>query len=103
MGNHHTQDSTSVLEKVYIETKSLYQVVILNDSSTHIDFVISLLRDIFNKSDREATAITMAVHNTGQAVVGTYDEEIAVTKQHESMSVAKDNGFLDFTVEVKEL
>jgi len=76
---------TAVLDDVALAPKRLkpppkYAVVLLNDDYTPMDFVVAVLRQIFNKSDDEATAIMLAVHNDGQGVCGIYTQDIAETR-----------------------
>ncbi|MCK5809046.1 ATP-dependent Clp protease adapter ClpS [bacterium] len=63
-----------------IKHPSLYRVVLLNDDYTTMDFVVSILIEIFGKSASEATAIMLDVHEMGRGVVGTFPFDIAKTK-----------------------
>jgi len=58
----------------------LYQVVLLNDDFTPMDFVVEILRRFFQKSGAEATRIMLAVHHEGRGVCGIYPMEIAESK-----------------------
>lgn len=69
---------TSTLPKV--ARPSLYKVVLLNDDFTPMEFVISVLKKFFNKSDGEAQRIMMQVHQDGAAIAGVYTFEVAETK-----------------------
>jgi ATP-dependent Clp protease adaptor protein ClpS len=71
-----------------LKTPSLFKVVFLNDDFTPMDFVIQVLNEIYNKSEAEAYAITVAVHQTGRGVVGTYTKEIAEQKVYETKMAA---------------
>jgi ATP-dependent Clp protease adaptor protein ClpS len=57
-----------------------YRVVLLNDDFTPIQFVVALVQQVFRKSNEEAIAITMQVHEKGMGVAGVYTYEIAETK-----------------------
>ena len=72
-----------------LKVPSLYNVVLLNDDYTPMEFVIQVLREIFNKSNEDAYHVTMAVHKNGRAIVGTYTKEIADQKVLETMTVAR--------------
>lgn len=79
----------------------IYNVIMHNDEVTTMDFVVSVLVNIFNKSEATAESLMMKIHNEGMAVVGSYSLDIAETKAHYAMMAAKDNGFpLRITVEV---
>ena len=98
-----TYSDTSVLEEVKVQPLSLYKVVMLNDDTTHMNFVVGVLCDVFHKTAEEANAIMLNIHNSGTGVAGVYDKEVAYTKQDESLDLAKMNGFNEFGVVVELL
>ena len=58
----------------------MFKVMLLNDDYTSMDFVVSILEQIFSKSPAEATQIMMAVHKSGRGLCGIYAKQIAETK-----------------------
>lgn len=81
----------------------MYRVIMHNDDVTTMDFVVMVLATIFHKSELEAEAIMLKIHHEGKAVVGTYYYDIAVTKQMQTMRLARENHFpLVVTVEIDE-
>lgn len=70
-----------------------WKVLLLNDDYTPMDFVISLLIQIFKHTEENARNITMQVHNEGSGVAGVYTFEIAEIKAVESTTLARTNGF----------
>ncbi len=58
----------------------MYRVLIHNDDFTPMEFVVRLLQVVFHRSEAEATAIMLHIHNTGIGVAGVYTHEIAETK-----------------------
>ena len=76
-----------------VREPGMFHVIFLNDNYTPMDFVVEVLLKIFNKSETDAIKIMMKVHQEGQASVGTYIEDIAVTKSETVKKVARDNGF----------
>jgi ATP-dependent Clp protease adaptor protein ClpS len=82
-------------EKIKIKNKepSLYKVVFLNDDKTPMEFVVSLLIELFKHSEKTATSITLEIHEKGSGVVGVYSYEIAEQKALEATSLSRDNGF----------
>ena len=70
-----------------------FNVVLLNDNYTSMDFVVDVLVLIFNKDEREAERIMMDVHRKGRGVVGKYTLDIAVTKSEQVHSLAEQNNF----------
>ena len=79
-------------DKVELVFPNRYNVLLLNDDYTSMDFVIQLLVEVFNRSLDEATAITMKVHDEGQGIAGTYSHEVAEQKQTESSMISRHNG-----------
>ncbi len=77
------------------ETKEprLYKVLLHNDDYTTMDFVVRVLMEIFRKSEPEATAIMLAVHEQGKGVCGVYPAEMAETKISEVHARARQEGF----------
>ena len=77
-----------------------YNVIMINDDFTTMEFVVALLIDVFHKDELTAQAIMMNIHKNGQAVVGKYPYDIAVTKTRIALDRAKEQGFpLRVTVE----
>ncbi len=62
------------------EEPKLYQVLLLNDDYTPMDFVTFVLKKFFSKSEAEAHQIMLDVHNKGAGVAGIYSFEVAETK-----------------------
>ncbi|MBP1590802.1 MAG: ATP-dependent Clp protease adaptor ClpS [Oscillospiraceae bacterium] len=83
------------LERTGSKTKEpkRYNVIMLNDDFTTMDFVVAVLIDIFHKDQLTAEALMLDVHKKGKAVVGTYSYDIAVTKTRTAMQRARDEGF----------
>lgn len=79
--------------KTKIVPPSLFNVVMLNDDFTTMEFVVDILIKYFEKEHVEAEVLMMKIHNEKQAVVGTYTYDIAVTKCCKVFSEAKEAGF----------
>ncbi|MCL4136845.1 UNVERIFIED_CONTAM: hypothetical protein GTU68_013078 [Idotea baltica] len=58
-----------------------------------MDFVVSVLENIFNKTPAEAVKIMLKVHKDGQGLTGFYPREIAETKCELVARKAKEKGF----------
>jgi ATP-dependent Clp protease adaptor protein ClpS len=70
-----------------------YKVVLLNDDSTPIEFVIQILRELFKHSIATAEQLTMTIHNEGSGIAGVYAYEIAEQKAIEVVNLSRANGF----------
>lgn len=58
----------------------LYQVVLLNDDYTPMDFVVEVLQVFFGLNIERATQVMLHVHTRGKGVCGVYTREVAETK-----------------------
>lgn len=91
MANTDIQLDERIKSKI-VEPKK-WKVVFLNDDATPMDFVISLLIEIFKHNIQTAKEITMQVHETGSGVAGLYSFEIAEAKAAEATTLSRGNGF----------
>ena len=81
-----------VLEKdPEVKEPPSYQVILLNDDYTPMEFVILVLEKFFKKSRTEATQIMLHVHQKGMGVCGLYPYEVAETKVVQVMDYARKN------------
>ncbi len=72
---------------------ALYNVFLLNDDYTTMDFVIQILEKIFQKNMTEAAQIMLHVHKNGVGLAGTYPREIAETKVEAVHRIARGSEF----------
>ncbi|MNX91887.1 ATP-dependent Clp protease adapter protein ClpS [compost metagenome] len=73
----------------------------LNDDYTPMDFVVSVLVNVFDKNQDEARQLTESIHNTGRAVVLVTTLEVARQKVDDTMKLAANYSFDKFKV-IKE-
>jgi ATP-dependent Clp protease adaptor protein ClpS len=66
-----------------------YYVIMHNDDTTPMDFVIDVLIEIFHHDNQTAIDLTMKIHEEGKAIVGMYNLEIAEQKVSDVSIVAK--------------
>jgi len=71
----------------------MFKVILLNDDYTPMEFVVEILKTIFNKPHAEATRIMLHVHQNGMGVAGVYPYEIAETKVRAVEELARDNEY----------
>lgn len=78
----------ALTERPDIKPPSMYEVILLNDDYTPIDFVEDILKRFFSKNEEQSQNITMQVHNQGRGICGVYPKDIAESKalQVESFS-----------------
>tara|TARA_B100000161_G_scaffold93027_1_gene65485 strand:- start:287 stop:601 length:315 start_codon:yes stop_codon:yes gene_type:complete len=81
------------VQEVKPKTKKppMFDVILLNDDFTPMDFVVYVLKEIFNHTDQEANEIMLRVHNEGEASCGIFTKDLAETKSYEVNNLAKIN------------
>lgn len=87
------QSSNRSATRLKIKHTQLYDVIIHNDDFTTMDFVVMILMDIFQKSEEDAIQLMLYVHESGEAIAGTYILDIAESKADKATKLARDNGF----------
>jgi len=78
--------------KVTASEPKRWKVLLLNDDSTPMEFVIAILIEIFKHTQDAAKDIMLQVHETGSGIAGTYSFEIAEAKAVEATNQARQNG-----------
>lgn len=95
---HHVTDpgvdQSSTLEKrePYLKPPPMYQVLLLNDDFTPMEFVVLVLQEYFQKDKENATQIMLRVHHEGYGVCGIYTRDIAATKVDLVLRRARQDG-----------
>jgi len=69
-----------------------YQVILLNDDYTPMEFVVFVLQTVFGHSHQKSTEIMMEVHTKGCGVCGIFSKEIAEMMSYQVNEMAKDHG-----------
>jgi ATP-dependent Clp protease adaptor protein ClpS len=69
----------------------LYQVVLLNDDYTPMEFVVDVLEKFFRMDRTTATRVMLEVHTQGKGICGVFTYEIAETKVALVTSYARDH------------
>lgn len=70
-----------------------FKVIVLNDDSTPMEFVVAMFIQVFKHSSANALDLTLKIHNEGSAVAGIYAFEIAEQKIADATHLARENGF----------
>ncbi|MDF2940873.1 MAG: clpS [Gammaproteobacteria bacterium] len=70
----------------------LYQVLLLNDDYTPMEFVVKLLTEIFCMNQTKATHVMLQIHHEGKGVCGIYTRDVAETKVMQVISYARSHG-----------
>jgi ATP-dependent Clp protease adaptor protein ClpS len=62
------------------EPPRLYQVLLLNDDFTPMEFVVMVLQEFFRHDLDTATQIMLKIHHEGRGVCGVFTKDVAATK-----------------------
>lgn len=78
--SHGALDAVVEDARPRLKQPPLYQVVMVNDDFTPMEFVVQTLRTFFHHAHEKAVQIMLQVHTQGRAVAGVFPVEIAETK-----------------------
>ena len=81
----------SKTSKKKIKIPERFNVVLLNDDYTTMEFVVEVLRRFFNKEFLAAETIMLKIHIDGEAVCGTYSYDVAQTKVTQVIDYSRKN------------
>jgi ATP-dependent Clp protease adaptor protein ClpS len=83
-----------VLERRTQRTKppQMFQVLMLNDDFTPMEFVVMVLQEFFSKDRESATQIMLKIHLDGKGVCGVYSKDVAATKVYQVLEAARKSG-----------
>ena len=83
-----------VAERKTQKTKppQMYQVVMLNDDYTPMEFVVVVIQEFFNKDRETATQIMLKIHLDGKGICGVFPRDIANTKVEQVQEAARQAG-----------
>ncbi len=79
--------------KKKVEKPPRYKVLLHNDDFTTMEFVVSILINVFHKTEEVARSIMMNVHLQGIGVAGVFSYEIAEAKVNRVTDLARANEF----------
>lgn len=91
--NGDTATVTETKKKEKLQKPPLYKVLFHNDNYTTMEFVVAVLREIFNKSESDAVSVMLNVHRNGMGVAGVYTWEVAETKLRKTEALARASDF----------
>ena len=79
-GTDHTRGLALEEARPEVVRPPLYQVLLLNDDFTPMDFVVVVLESFFTMDRERATQVILHVHTRGKGVCGVFTREVAETK-----------------------
>lgn len=81
------------MSRLNVKEPDKFDVYMLNDDFTAMDFVVEVLRTVFYRNVADAEQIMLEIHNNGMALVGTYSYDIARSKVNMAEQMAREEGF----------
>lgn len=75
-----------------VKPPQMYQVVMLNDDYTPMEFVVVVIQEFFSKDLETATQIMLKIHLDGKGVCGVYTKDVAATKVDQVLEAAHKAG-----------
>ena len=84
-------DEALVAHKAALQQPPMYNVVLMNDDYTPMEFVVEVLQNFFRMGLEQATHVMMSVHLSGKGVCGVFTAEIAETKVVQVNTYSRNN------------
>ena len=81
-----TKKSKPILKK-----PKTFEVILLNDDYTTMEFVVEVLKRFFNKDVLAAETIMLKIHIEGEAVCGSYPYDLAQSKVSQVIEYSRKN------------
>lgn len=78
---------------IEIQTPKMARVIMLNDDFTTQEFVVRILKTIFQKNKQDAVRIMLEIHNNGSGICGIYPYDIAQSKAQKAIDEARNELF----------
>lgn len=87
------QGQTNLRTRFIIKEPTMYDVLMLNDDFTTMEFVVEVLRTVFFHDAAQSEKLMLDIHNNGQCIVGTYTYDVAQSKVQRATRMAREEGF----------
>ena len=85
----HKDDSVLEAKKAKVKLPPMYQVLLLIDDYTPMEFVVLVLQKFFAMTRERATQVMLKVHREGMGVCGVYPHDVASTKVQQVSAYAR--------------
>ncbi len=89
MSNEQHTDLNVAEARPELKKPSMYEVLLINDDYTPMDFVVEVLTYFFSMSMEKATQVMLQVHTEGEGVCGVFPHDVAETKVAQVRAFAK--------------
>jgi ATP-dependent Clp protease adaptor protein ClpS len=75
-----------------VKPPRMYQVVLLNDDFTPMEFVVMVLQEYFRLDLESATQVMLKIHHEGRGICGVFSKDVAATKVELVLTAARRSG-----------
>mgnify|MGYP002389731632 CR=1 FL=1 len=89
MATRHDPSPVVERQESRLKPPPMFQVVLINDDFTPMEFVISVLQKFFGMGREKATQVMLKVHLEGRGVCGVYPRDVAATKVEQVSSYSR--------------
>ncbi len=80
------------LDYQLVDEDNHYQVIVLNDDFTPMEFVVDVLIHVFGLNENKAVYVALQTHYNGSAACGAYPLESAQEKIKQAREIAQAQG-----------
>ena len=80
-----------ITSKQKLKIPNRFEVILLNDDYTSMEFVVEVIKRFFQKEFIAAEAIMLKIHIDGEAVCGSYSYDVAQTKVSQVIEYSRKN------------
>lgn len=89
----NNQQGNTLLEAERVEAipPGKFQVQLLNDDFTPMDFVVFVLQEFFSMNQEKATQVMLQIHTRGRGICGVYSREVAESKVNQVNRFSHEN------------
>ena len=86
--------------KTGVKEPAQYHVLMHNDDFTPMDFVVGILQKVFHMDEEKSKSVMVEIHNKGIGYCGVFTLDLAETKVHHVLELARKNQYpLKCTIE----
>ena len=80
MATQHEDGTVLAKQEQKLKPPPMYQVLLLNDDYTPMEFVVAIIQEYFYKDSKTTTQNKHKIHRDGKGMCGVYPKDIASTK-----------------------
>jgi ATP-dependent Clp protease adaptor protein ClpS len=92
-GQTRREGGVATEERKATKRPDRFKVVLFNDDYTPMEFVVSILEQVFKKGPSEATQLMLQIHKAGKGIAGVFVLEVAETKVATVHRMAEERGY----------